>query len=230
MSDGAGGETAAPTIASPSLTEATATRIKAMIISGELAFGQHLAERRLSEQFGISKTPIREAMLMLAAEGLIEIRPRYGTFVFSLTDCDIAHVTEVRWILENGALRAAMRHDAAGLIAALRKNLVACENLTDGENASHDYRRLDENFHALFFDFADNPYLVRAYELISCKVRAMRNRLTFPLSFIRASLAQHSEILRLLEEAHVGQAAARLDYHIAASFTQRAKHLLADHD
>jgi hypothetical protein len=60
-------------------------------------------------------------------------------------------------------------------------------------------------------------------------VRAMRNRLTFPLSFISASLAQHGEIVRLLEQGHVGQAAAHLDYHIAASFTQRAKNLLADH-
>lgn len=214
-------------IVRPSLTETVAGQIKTMIVSGKLEFGQHLTERRLSEQFAVSKTPIREAMLSLATEGLIEIRPRQGTFVFSLTEQEIAQITDVRRVLEKGAMRSAMRHDAAGLLAALHANLAACTDLAEGSNAAADYRSIDNSYHALFFDFAHNPYIARAYEAVACKVRALRNRLTFPASFIRVSLTQHAEIVRLLDEGHVGQAAAQLDYHIAASFSERAKRLLA---
>lgn len=213
-----------------SLSGTVAVRIKAMIVSGDLAFGQHLTERRLSEQFGVSKTPIREALLTLATEGLIEIHPRRGTFVFSLSARDIDQVTEVRRILEKGALGSAMRHNAAGLVAALRGNMAECANIADGPDASEEYRRLDARFHALFFEFADNPYIVRAYGAVACKALAMRNRLTFPANFIRISLAQHDDIVRQLEEGHLGQAVTHLDYHIAASFTNRAKRLLAGPD
>jgi DNA-binding GntR family transcriptional regulator len=210
-----------------SLTDTVEERIREMIVSGALEFGQQITERQLSDQFSVSKTPVREAMVRLAAEGLVEIKPRAGNFVFAPTSDMITQITDVRRLLESGALKSALRHDAGGLIAALRANVEASSQIQDSPDPAAAYRALDSAFHATLFAHAHNPYMSQAYDVIAHKVRAMRNRLTFPPSFVRVSLAQHAEIVTLLETDQVGLAVMRLDFHIGASFSDRARRLLA---
>jgi len=223
-------QTSPDTIVPKSITEVVEEKIKYMIVFGELELGQHITERHFSEIFNVSKTPIREAMLRLASEGLIDIKPRTGAFVFSLSNKQIFQITDLRRILESGALRSAIRHDAEGLRAALRRNVEDSEDVQGHDNPAARYHALDSRFHALFLEYADNPYLSRAYDVIACKVRAMRNRLTFPPGFIGSSLDQHKEVVRLLDEGHVGQAVTYLEYHISASFSNRARRLLSSTD
>jgi DNA-binding GntR family transcriptional regulator len=214
-------------IVQKSLTDTVEERIREMIVSGSLEFGQQITERQLSDQFSVSKTPVREAMMRLAAEGLIDIKPRAGNFVFAPTRDMISQITDLRRLLETGALRSAMQHDAAGLLRALRENIEQSRRTDESAEPSDAYRKLDSAFHGLFFAHAHNPYLSRAYDVIAHKVRAMRNRLTFPAAFVRLSLAQHAEIVELLEEGRVGTAMMRLDYHVGASFSDHARRLLA---
>lgn len=215
-------------IASRSLTDTVEERIRDMIVTGALEFGQQITERQLSDQFGVSKTPVREAMVRLALEGLVEIKPRAGNFVFVPTERMITQITDLRRLLESGALKSALRHDRDGLMAALRDNVAQSRLVQESEDPSRTYRKLDTAFHAIFFAYADNPYMSQAYDVIAHKVRSMRNRLTFPASFVRVSLAQHEEIVDLLEKDQVGQAVMHLDYHIGASFSDRARRLLAN--
>lgn len=214
-------------IVQKSLTETVEERIREMIVSGSLEFGQQITERQLSDQFGVSKTPVREAMVRLASEGLVEIKPRAGNFVFAPTEEMITQITDLRRLLERGALKSALHHDRDGLLAALKANVAAARHVLDAPEPSAAYRRLDSAFHAEFFAHAHNPYMSQAYDVISLKVRAMRNRLTFPPSFVRVSLTQHEEIVDLLDKDQIGQAVMHLDYHIGASFSDRARRLLA---
>lgn len=214
-------------IVSRSLTDTVEERIRDMIVTGALEFGQQITERHLSDQFGVSKTPVREAMVRLALEGLVEIKPRAGNFVFVPTEDMITQITDLRRLLESGALKSALRHNRDALLAALRDNIDQSRLVHESDDPSRTYRKLDNAFHAIFFAYADNPYMSQAYDVIAHKVRSMRNRLTFPPSFVRVSLAQHAEIVDLLERDQLGQAVMHLDYHIGASFSDRARRLLA---
>ena len=211
-----------------SLTDAVQEKIADMIISGQLSFGQQVTENRLSEMFNVSKTPIREALLRLSSEGLIETKPRTGAFVFSLTQTEIVQINNLRAILETGALKAAMLNNSGEFLKALHDNLDESERLLADGDITDYYRKLDTEFHDQSFRYAENPYLSHAYNAIAAKVLAMRNRLTFPHNHLRVSIGEHREIVRALDEGHLGNACKLIEYHIAASFTERAKKLLVE--
>ena len=90
------------------LTEQAADTIRARIIGGELPLGAPLSENQLASELGVSKTPIREALLQLKVEGLVSIQPQRGSFVFDMSPADIAELGELRETLELAALRLAM--------------------------------------------------------------------------------------------------------------------------
>ena len=90
----------APVNASPTLPFALAERLREMIIEGELAPGARLNERALCERLGVSRTPLREAFRVLAAEGLVDLQPNRGAQVVALSDDDIRDSFEVMGALE----------------------------------------------------------------------------------------------------------------------------------
>ena len=103
-----------------SLTEQAADEIRARIVSGEFPLGTPLSENALAGLLGVSKTPIREALLQLKMEGLVCIQPQRGTFVFDMSARQVEELGELRETVESGALALAARRNAPALIAALR--------------------------------------------------------------------------------------------------------------
>lgn len=99
-----------------------AAELRRRITSGEISFGTRLSDKAFAEEFGVSRTPVREAFLALQTRGLVTIRPQSETFVFVLTQEEIRDVCEVRWLLEAGALRLAMGRDPAALAARLTRH------------------------------------------------------------------------------------------------------------
>ena len=83
-----------------SLTDLALDSIRQLIVGGELAMGAQLSEATLAAQLGISKTPVREALLRLRVDGLIEIQPQRGTFVFSLTPRQVEEICVFREMVE----------------------------------------------------------------------------------------------------------------------------------
>ena len=141
-----------------SLTDLAVERIRAAILMGPLQFGQALSESVLATMLGISKTPIREALLRLRHEGLVEIHPQRGTFVFQLGEREVAHICQFRAIVECEALADAMKHRHAELMAALDLCLVEMGQAA----ACKDYQafpRLDTDFHNALVMHCDNSYL-----------------------------------------------------------------------
>ncbi len=209
-----------------SLTEVVEDKIRQMITSGELEFGQQITEAKLSEMFNLSKTPIREALLRLSVgERLVEVKPRCGTSIFSLTEEEIDNISRLRIVLEQEAIRSAMRSSRTVMLAELGKNVAASEALLDKINLPK-YRTLDCEFHKLFLDYNKNPYLKDAYKMIATKVWAMRNRIMFPSDHVRNSIEEHIKIVRALLADNIDEACRLVAEHINNGFTARAKRLL----
>src|SRR3546814_16513573 len=85
--------------------------------------GEALSENVLAAQLGISKTPVREALLQLKLEGLVDIQPQRGSFVFTMAPEEAAELCQYRVILESAALRDELGNDEAGLVPALEANV-----------------------------------------------------------------------------------------------------------
>lgn len=213
-----------------SLTEIAKNKLREMIISGELAFGQQLAETKLSMQFGVSKTPIREALVQLKEEGLVEIRARRGTFVYSPDAKDMNHILETRAIIETGALRLAHEKNHVNLVHALGKIVRQMDKPFD-QNTYKTYLELDTEFHKTIIVFADNPYMSTAYATIAAKVRALRHRLRYDADFILRSTQGHLAIYEGIRGNALEETEKRLHSHISGVFMRvELSPLIADKD
>lgn len=212
-----------------SLTEVVIDKIRQMIVDGAVEFGQQITENELSEQFKISKTPIREALIQLSSERLVEIKPRSGTFIFSLTEKEIDDISFLRISLEQAAIRSSMAKDGKiRMLAELARNINESGPLIEKHKLSH-YLKLDAAFHKTFMDYADNPYLVSAHKPISVKILAMRNRVAFSHNFVINSIAEHAAMLDALMTDNITLACDLLEKHINNGFSIQAKrHLCSD--
>lgn len=205
-------------------------RIKSLIVQGEFEMGQKVSEEQLAQRLGIGKAPVRRAIASLAAIGIIQVRPRIGTFIFSLDEAEFDQLNLVRALLECAAIRLAMAADARGYAQAMRLNVARAQALDFKDNYRRAYRELDREFHKLSFVYAANPYLTDAYETLDIKIWAMRSLLTFPDSHFQSSLAAHTAIVASLEAGDVQGACDRLQEHIRKSFSERERNLLSQID
>lgn len=131
-----------------------------LILSGALRPGDKLDEQKLAERFGVSRTPVREALHHLASSGLVEMRPRRRAVVRRLSDVELAESFETLGELE--ALCA--RYAAERMTHAERlqlKNLIEKADRVAAENDAHAYRALDAEFHDLIHAGSHNASLMR---------------------------------------------------------------------
>lgn len=203
--------TAARKIERPkSLTELAVERIRHAIVGGRLQLGAQISEAALALELGISKTPVREALLQLRAEGLVDVHPQRGTFVFLAEPGEVAQICRFREIIETAALVDAMAADTAGLVAELDANL----RCPTSERALPD---LDAEFHAIVVRRSNNGYLRDAYRLVEHKVHALRWRLPPHNDQIAGCQDKHALIVERIRAGAATQAQSLLRDHIRAT-------------
>jgi DNA-binding GntR family transcriptional regulator len=184
--------------------------IRNRIVSGTLPMGSRISDRDIALELGVSRTPVREALVQLQAEGLVEMRPQSGTFVFNVTAPEIRQLCATRAILEAGAIR--MPRSVASVMS-LRALIDRAEDaLRAGELVRCD--ALDCDFHEALVAASGNVYLVRCYRGIADRLRALRQRMPHDRSRIARAIAQHRRIVNLLAMPDVEQAARELDLHV----------------
>ena len=197
-----------------SLTEIATDQIREEIVSGELALGEMLSESGLAGSLGISKTPVREALVRLANEGLVNIVPQKGSFVFTVTGKELADMCTVRTALEFTALKVSFQNAPGELAAGLGAiTSDMAEALDNGDIAA--YLKLDTRFHREFFDHSDNDYLVGAYRIIYAKMAALRIRLGTAPSHVEKSYREHVQIAEAIAHDRLQQALEILEGHIS---------------
>jgi DNA-binding GntR family transcriptional regulator len=190
------------------LTDLAYERLREGIVAGELKLGEQVSEAQLAQRLGISKTPVREALVRLKMEGLVDIQPQRGTFVFKLTPEQVGQLCRYRAMIETAALREAATADRKALMAGLKKHvdeMKAAEKVGDLDRLS----RIDMNFHFEFIACCANPYLRAAYELIRYQLIALRHR-----SPIGNMVDSHQVLLDALARKDVEGAARLLHGHV----------------
>jgi DNA-binding GntR family transcriptional regulator len=147
------------------LQEPLLDRVRRLVISDRVQPGDLLAETFLAEEFDVSRTPIREALKQLEREGLVEIRPRVGTFVRKPTGREIQELFQVKEALEGLAAGLLARRGDVPELRRLERNIEDEEEAVR-KNDHYAYTELVNEFHRTLVDGADNQKLSEHYELL----------------------------------------------------------------
>lgn len=196
-----------------SLSQHALETIRSKIVSGEYALGRKLPEAELAELLGVSKSPIREALLQLSREGLVDMAPSRSAQVFTMNAAEIEDLAELRQTLETKALQLAAERNPDALIAELQ-DIVARMHVSVAQNDTALYKSLDDDFHQALFRNCDNDYFHSNFERVSFRIQALRYRLSNDEGLNRRSMREHADILRLLQESRTEDARKLLCEHI----------------
>lgn len=197
-----------------STQENVALTLRDAIIDGTFAFGMTLNEKALCESLGVSRTPVREALIELQGQNLVQIVPFRGAFVFDMDEAEFEELGDYRAILETAALRAALKSDAAGLCAQLNALLEEMKASIVTRNGKA-YGVLDTSFHETILSRSRNRFLIEAYRRVGGRLAALRNRIQHDAETVMGSLRKHEMIVQASEDGDVDKATALLESHIA---------------
>ena len=197
----------------PVLHQAVALRLRQRIVEGQLAPGDKLNERELSASMQVSRTPLREAIKMLAAEGLVALLPNRGAVAAQLSAQDVEHTFEVIAGLEgqSGEL-AAQRITEPELaeIRALHFEMRAAHARSDLPT----YYRLNALIHNHINAAARNPVLTHTYLTVNARLQALRFRSNFDTAKWKRALKEHDKMLALLTARDAAGLRAMLVTHL----------------
>lgn len=185
-------EAAAPS-APPSIQTHVTEGIRSRIIDGDFPSGAALSEVALAEEFGVSRTPVREALKQLQTEGLVTIRPRVGTFVRTPTRREINELFQLKELLEGAAARLLAQRGEVAESSLLRENIRRADEAVAAGDAET-YAALVDEFHNLLIAGADNRKLSEHY-------RTMMNQLAYP-RLVHASLSRPGRLVESENEHH----------------------------
>jgi DNA-binding GntR family transcriptional regulator len=162
---------------------------------------------------GISRTPVREALLMLAAEDLVQLVPKRGAYVAPLSGKDLRELVELRGMLERFAAEKTLAAGTAP-IDRMRDTLQRQEAVA-GPVHSHEFVELDTHFHTLLLEAAGNEMLTRTYAgLRDRQVRAGLVALFSVTGRQGSVIAEHRAILDALAAGDLADAVAAIDLHL----------------
>lgn len=201
---------------SPSATKASQQvydMLRQRILALELAPGERLNEKDLAAEFELSRTPVHEAVQRLTEEGLIEIRPRSGTFVSRIPVHELEEAMLVRTALELAMIeRAAERLTPAAMakLDELLNEQRRCAEATDQPG----FHRADEGFHATLAELAGFPGVWRTIAQAKTQVDRFR-RLTLPLQGrMQEVIAEHAAVVEGLRSGSAEAAMAAMRRHL----------------
>jgi len=176
------------------------------IVSMRRKPGEPIVERQIAVTRGVSRTPVREALLRLADEDLVEIFPQSGTFVARIPVAALPEAILMRTALEQTTARLAAERADAGQVARLNE-LIERQRRVVARGDSDRFHEADEAFHAAIADAAGHPGIWRFIEQVKIQVDRYR-RLTLPVpGRMRRVIEEHAAIIAAIE-AHDGTAAA----------------------
>ncbi|MCQ4320168.1 GntR family transcriptional regulator [Stutzerimonas stutzeri] len=181
------------------LYQEAANRIRELIEHGTLVAGEKISEKQLCETFGISRTPLREALKVLTSEGLVEILPNRGARVSRLSLSDVTHTYDVMAALEGLAGETAcsrLNDEELVSIGALHQKLV--EHYARKELQA--YFTVNQQIHEKILLASGNPILLEMYNNLSQRVKRIRYSMEMNQDFWRKAMNDHEEMIEALRE------------------------------
>jgi DNA-binding GntR family transcriptional regulator len=195
-------------------TDEIAKWIRDEIEAGTFQPGARLEEKPLSERFGVSKTPIREALIQLSSIGLVELRQRRGAIVTVLSVDQVISMFEVMTELESMAAKLA----ATRMSAPDRKDLAMIHGRSEAFVAQEDfvaYDAINKEFHELIYRGSCNDYLETSVKDVRSRLRVYRRYPFTKAGRIRQSFADHGQIVDAIMKGDGEAAASAMREHIS---------------
>ncbi|MCQ0970214.1 GntR family transcriptional regulator [Paracoccus sp. TK19116] len=188
-------------------------QLETEIVEGVLPPGTRLEEPALAERFGVSRTPVREALQRLSASGLVELKPRRGTQVLNPSIGRVIEMFEVMAELEGACARLCARRADAALIETLRGWLTECE-ASAGRGDFSAYYGANRAFHIAIYHGSRNAYLAQQAEALHLRLTPYRRQQLRAPRRLDHSLAEHAAIVNAIAAGDAVAAEAAQRAHI----------------
>jgi GntR family transcriptional regulator, rspAB operon transcriptional repressor len=207
-----------PTIERRRATDEVYDVLRRSILTNVFQPGQRLPVDDIARKLGVSLTPVRHAIQQLATEGLIEIRPRSGTFVASLDIRDIAETFDIRRALECLAAEGAAAHINDEQLRRARRLVWALSEPVETDDDRTRHEANNSEFHRLLIEASGNRRLAEMYESLKAHLQIARVHSSETSGHLAARLqqeqAEHENIMDALENRDAGRLIAALSEHI----------------
>jgi DNA-binding GntR family transcriptional regulator len=203
---------AAVSLTPRALYEEVAELLRQRIFSRELVPGSWIDELKLAEEYGISRTPLREALKVLATEGLVTMKVRRGAYVTEVNEKDLTDVYHLLSLLES---------DAAGVVAAnaspaqIRQLQDLHQQLEQAVNQRERFFEINEAFHMRLLEIANNRWRDQMVADLRKVMKLNRHNSLLKSGRIDESLAEHRAIMLALASGNAELAAQRMREHFA---------------
>jgi len=195
-----------PPLSPRALYQDVAERLRQQIFARELEPGGWIDEMKLAAAFGISRTPLREALKVLAAEGLVTMKVRRGAYVTEMSRDDVTQIYHLLALLESDAAATV----AAEASPAQRAELAALHAQLEKQVRRRDeFFAANERFHVMLLQVAGNRWALQTVQDLRKVMKLNRHHSLFKQGRLAQSLAEHRALIQAIE-AHDAPAAARL--------------------
>ncbi len=181
------------------------------ILSGKLKSGEKLREEKLCRELDVSRTPLREALVRLAQDGLVEKVPRYGCQVRTFSPVEIKELFECRTILEAAALLQAKAFITDSGIDAVFAAIKAVDNSEDERSASVN---ADMAMHNFILEFCPNSQLVELIKSLQLRTAAYRNYRAYKIDDLAMTNRERYDIMTAVKNMDYDKAVTLLGEHI----------------
>ena len=201
------------TLNRPALAVELTDRLRGLIMEGELKPGEKIPERMLTERYGVSRTPVREAVKVLAAEGLVVLVQNRGAVVSKLTVAELEEIFPVLAALEGVAGELACRHASEAEIAAIRRLNDRMHRAFE-ESDRPAYFELNQRIHAAILVAARNATLSNQHQLVARRASRARYQANLTHERWRQALDEHDAIMAALEARDATRLGALMKGHM----------------
>lgn len=187
--------------------------IEEAIVSGEFAPGARLEEQELAQRYNVSRTPIRETLCLLAAAGLVEMRPRQGAVVATLTIPKLIEMFQVMAELEGLCARNVSRRISPARLAELDVIHRTCiDTVKKGDAAA--FYEANRVFHELIYTASNNQFLEETMRALRNRVAPYRRYVTYQPGRMIASIHEHERVLDAIRRGDGDSAHAAMRDHV----------------
>jgi DNA-binding GntR family transcriptional regulator len=200
-----------------SLHDAVYRELRRLLLTHRFEFGARLNTRELERLLGVSRTPLKDALNRLAAEGVVEVRPRRGYFVRQPTIDDVVELYDLRRLHESYAIERAALLIGEDELASLRAILGEQRSFAVDEPTDEQYARfsqLDREFHRGIVAAARNRRLAWLYDQMDAHIQMTRLYYPFARTMMPVTFREHLDIFEALEARDAQAAKTRLVQHI----------------
>ncbi len=209
-------------LASPALYEQVAERLRSRIFAHELEPGVWIDEQAIASEFGISRTPLREALKVLAAEGLVQLRPRRGCYVAALSEQDLDEIFPLMALLEGHCAREATARATDADLKRLEAIHADLERHAGNSDADR-FFEANQQFHDALQDLAGNRWLKQLIDETRQFIKLTRRDSLNPEGRLKQSLAEHRKVLAAVQRRDAEEAGRLMHDHLISGRAALAK-------